>query len=80
MNDGEFSVRQYFADGDHEDVMQGVDASTAVNRAKRLIDSVGGQIGNTCRVIIIDGGDCIAFDWRFSDGIVFPPKDAIARS
>jgi hypothetical protein len=73
MTTGEFSVRQFFRHGDPEDALQQVDAPTAVYRAKMLIDSVGGQIGNTVRVVIIDGGDCIVFDWRFGDGIIFPP-------
>lgn len=73
MTAGEFSVRQYFADGDDEDVIQHVDAETAMRRVVNLTHSVGGQIGTTARVIIIDGGDCICFDWKFGLGVIFPP-------
>jgi len=26
------------------------------------------------RVIITDGGDCINFEWKKGEGIVFPPR------
>ena len=38
--------------------------------------SVGAQIGTTVRVIITDGGDCIAWEWIRGQGVVFPPEIA----
>ena len=76
MSAGEFSVYQFFPDGDYEEVLRNVDAATAVHTAKRLTDSVGGLIGTTRRVTITDGGDCVCFDWKHGEGVVFPPEAA----
>jgi hypothetical protein len=69
----EFSVYQFFRDDTWEEVLRSVDARAAVYRAKDLIDSVGGRIGTTARVVITDGGDLITFEWIHGKGIVFPP-------
>ena len=52
---------------------------TAVTTAKRLTESLGGRLGTTERVIITDGGDCIAFEWRHEEGVVFPSREEVAR-
>lgn len=70
---GEFSVYQFFNDGNYEEVSQFVDAETAVRCAKALIGSVGGRIGTTQRVIITDGVNSTNFEWTYEKGIVFPP-------
>ena len=49
-----------------------VSAEEAVKTAKHYCNSVGAQIGTTERVIITDGGDCIAFQWEHGKGITFP--------
>jgi hypothetical protein len=74
----EFSVYQYFPDESYERVKSFVSAEEAVRAAYHCATSVGAKIGTTRRVIITDGGDCIAFEWQFSpehqsfaDGIVF---------
>lgn len=76
----EFSVYQFFADGTNEAVLRFVDAETAVKRAHALCFSVGARIGNTCRVIITDGGDFTAFEWKFGEGVTFPPHHVAAAS
>lgn len=62
---GEFSVYQEFRDGSSEEVLRLVDAPTAVYRAQALTESIGGTLGNTTRVLIIDGGDYVAYEWRY---------------
>ena len=74
MSDNEFSVCQFFPNDTYEYVKRYIGAKEAVETAKRLIDSVGGRIGTTRRVIITDGGDCTVFEWRFGEGVVFPPR------
>lgn len=71
---GEFSVYQFFPDESYEEVLRFVDGRTAVEQAKRLTDSVGGRIGTTVRVIITDGGDFTVFEWKYGEGVTFPPR------
>lgn len=80
MAKGEFSVYQFFPDVKepndlYEEVLRFVDAETAMHQAVRLIMSVDGQLGTTRRVIVTDGGDCVAFEWLHGKGVVFPPRD-----
>ena len=42
--------------------------------ASHYCNSVAVKMGLVQRVIITDGGDCIAFEWKRGEGIVFPPK------
>lgn len=67
-----FSVCQFFPDGGYEYVVRRVNAETAVTKAKALTNSVGGRMGTTRRVIIVDGGDSIVFEWVYRQGITFP--------
>lgn len=52
-----------------------VSAEEAMDAVKRLTTGPGRVFMN--RVIITDGGDCIAFEWTKKDGIVFPKKESI---
>ncbi len=70
----EFSVYQFFPDGQYEEAEHFVSAATALHRAVQLATSVGGRIGTTVRVIITDGGDSIAWEWKYGEGVVFPPE------
>lgn len=72
---GEFSVWMFFPDGSYEFDRRGVDGEKAVERAKSVINSVGGRVGMLVRVIITDAGDNINFEWKFGEGVVFPPKE-----
>lgn len=71
----EFSVYQWFMDGQYESVRRFVDVQDAVRVATALSNSVGGRIGTTVRVIITDGGDCIAWEWQFGKGLIFPVQN-----
>jgi hypothetical protein len=74
MTQGEFSVCQFFADGTHEYVRRFVSAYEAVNAADHYCHSVGARMGMVRRVIITDGGDCIAFEWKHGEGVTLPHK------
>jgi len=74
MARGEFSVYQFFADDmGQEKVREFVDAEEAMTAAAHFCSSVAARMGITKRVIITDGGDCTAFEWKFGEGVVFPP-------
>jgi hypothetical protein len=70
----EFSVYQFFANKSYERVLSFVDGRTAVEQAAQLTHGVGGRLGTTRRVIITDGGDYTVFEWRFGEGVVYPPN------
>lgn len=70
----EYSVCQFFADGSYEYFQRFVTDKVAVQAAIDLARSVGAKIGTTQRVIITDGGDCIAWEWVHGKGITFPPE------
>ena len=74
---GEFSVCQFFPGGDYGYELRFVDAETAMVGAKAIIQSVGGRLGTTERVIVTDGGDCIVFEWQHGKGITFPDMQTI---
>lgn len=71
----EFSVCQFFEDGSHEYVRRYVTADEAAKAAVHYSSSVGAKLGMTQRVIITDGGDCVNWEWKFGEGVVFPPKE-----
>lgn len=74
MNDlPEFSVCQFFPNGSYEYVRRYVPVEEAVKAFHRYTTNVASKIGITKRVIITDGGDCIAMEWKTGEGIVFPP-------
>lgn len=72
----EFSVCQFFKDGSYEYVRRFVSAEEAVNAAKHYTESVGARMGMTRRVIITDGGDSTSFEWKFGEGVTYPPRVA----
>ena len=72
----EFSVCQFFEDETYEYVRRFVGPEEAVKAAHHYCNSVGAKLGTTVKVIITDGGDCIAFEWQRGKGVVFPPKEA----
>jgi hypothetical protein len=74
MTDREFSVYQFFANDTYERVRSFVGAQEAVEAARALTTSVGARIGTTRRVIITDGGDCTNFEWKFGEGVTYPPR------
>lgn len=80
MSKGEYSVYQFFPDGSYEKVREFVDAEEAVSAFNHYSTSVGARIGTTKRVIITDGGDSINMEWKFGEGITYPPKSEIASN
>jgi hypothetical protein len=74
MAEGEFSVCQFFQDDSYEYVYRMVDAKTAVEKAKFYTSNVAARIGMTKKVIITDGLDLTVFEWRYGEGVVFPPR------
>jgi hypothetical protein len=74
MSQGEFSVCQFFEDETYEYVRRYVDAEQAIVAARHYTTSVGAKLGTTRRVIITDGGDYCCFEWKFGEGVTFPPK------
>ena len=69
----EFSVYQYFVDGSCERLAHYVEIEEALRLLKHYTTSVGARIGTTRRVIMTDGGDCLAFEWLYGQGVVYPP-------
>lgn len=67
----EFSVCQFFMDGDYEYVCRFVSPEEAVEKFRFYTTNVAARIGTTVRVIITDGGDCTNAEWVFGKGIVF---------
>lgn len=74
---GEFSVVQYFVGGSYEYVRRYVTAEEAMKAVSHYTDSVAARIGVVPKVIITDGGDFVCFEWRYGEGVVFPPKEEI---
>jgi len=71
---GEFSVFQFFEDETYEKVRDHVDAEDAVRAAHHYCGSVAAKMGLTRRVIITDGGDSTTFEWKYGEGVTFPPE------
>jgi hypothetical protein len=73
MTSGEFSVCQFFPDESYEYVRRFVSAEEAIEAFKHYANSAGAKIGTTRRVIVTDGGDCINAEWKFGEGLTYPP-------
>lgn len=71
LNTERFSVYQWFTDGTYERVRHLVPLDEAVKAARHYTSSVAAQMGITIRVIITDAGDCICFEWKIEEGVVF---------
>lgn len=69
-----FSVYQFFTDGSYERVREFVSADEAMRAFKHYTSSVGAQMGMTVRVIITDSDDFTNAEWKFGEGITFPPE------
>jgi hypothetical protein len=74
MGTEEFSVCQFFDNGEQEWVRLFVSAEEAVKAACHYCTSVAAQLGFVERVIITDGGDCTVFEWQKGIGITWPEK------
>lgn len=74
MSANEFSVCQFFEDGQYEYVRRYVSAEEAVKAFKHYTQNVAVTLGVTKRVIVTDGGDQINLEWKLGEGITFPPE------
>lgn len=71
-----FDVFQFFPDGSYEQVSSRVGPMEATRRALKLTETLGAKLGTTTRIIITDSGDNINFEWKFGQGVVYPPKES----
>jgi hypothetical protein len=70
----EYSVYQFFPDGQYEKVREFVSAEEAMEAFIHYTTCVTAKIGIPCRVIITDGGDNTNMEWVYGQGIVYPPQ------
>jgi hypothetical protein len=75
-NEREFNVVQFFPDETYEYVRRNVSAEEAVEAARSYTTRPAALMGVIQRVIITDGGDSTNFEWRFGEGVVYPPRQA----
>lgn len=70
--DERFDVWQFFPDGLHERVREGVSAKEAVEAAHHYATCPAARIGIVRRVIIVGDGDDCVFEWLYGQGVTFP--------
>jgi hypothetical protein len=75
MSEELFNVCQFFEDDSYEYVRTNVPAEEAVKAAHHYCNSVGAKLGMTRRVIITDMGDCTNFEWKYGEGVTYPPRE-----
>jgi hypothetical protein len=75
MSEERFSVCQFFADGFYEYVRRDVPAEQAVKAAKHYCSSVAAQRGMVVRVIVVDQADYTNFEWKYGEGVTYPPEE-----
>ena len=67
-----FSVWQFLIDDISECVRRRVALEEALKAAEHYTQNVAAVAGITRRVIIVDAGDSIVFEWKFGEGVTFP--------
>lgn len=72
--EGEYSVCQWFPNGQYEYVRRFVGAEEALLAFRHYISSVGAKLGTTTEVRLTDGGDCTNMEWIREKGITYPPQ------
>ena len=74
----EFSVVQFFPDGQYEYLKRFVSVEEAMTTAHSYTQPKRPAVlmGVIDRVIITDGRDCICFEWKNGEGVTFPPEMA----
>jgi hypothetical protein len=75
----EFSVVVFYPDGSYEFIARFMTAAEAVPLAKQWTERPGALIGAIARIIITDGGDFAVFEWKFGEGVTYPPRHADGR-
>jgi hypothetical protein len=71
--EGEFSVFQFFPDGNHEEIRHHVSSEEATKAAMTYTTNPASKVGIVRRVIITDAGDYTVFEWKYGEGYVYPP-------
>ena len=77
MSTNEFSVWQFSTaemGNVQERVREFVSVQEAMDAFMHYTNNVATKMGFTERVIITDGGDCIAAEWVKGEGYTFPPE------
>jgi hypothetical protein len=72
QTDGEYSVCQFFTDGQYEHARRWVGGEEAVLAFRHYCTSVAARMGVTARVIVTDGGDSVIMEWHHHLGVTFP--------
>jgi len=70
--ENEFSVYWWDRDGGQHEELRFVDGERAVSACRRLTHGPASVLGFVERVIITDGGDCTAFEWNKTHGLIWP--------
>ncbi len=70
----EFSVFWWDDHGTQYEELRFVAAEAAVKRAHTLTHGPASLLGVVRRVIITDGGDCTNFEWKYGEGVTYPPR------
>jgi hypothetical protein len=71
---GEFSVCLFFLNGEYEYVRRWVSPEEAVYAFQVYTQNPASRVGVIRRVIVTDGGDCTNREWKYGEGVVFPPS------
>ncbi len=79
MAQGEFSVCQFFEDGQYEYTRRYVDIQEATDAFAHYTNNVACQMGITKRVIITDGEDCTVAEWKHGEGLFGPAKKTLKK-
>ncbi len=79
MTEEQFNVVQFFPNGDSHYERRGIGAIAAVTFAKELTERPAAVIGITRRIIITDGGDNTVFEWKYGEGVTFPPPQPVSK-
>ena len=70
----QFNVCQYYIDRTYRYVDRGMLLRPATTAFVSAINHKDARRGVVRRVIMTDGGDIIVAEWKYSEGMVFPPK------
>lgn len=74
MSDKHFSVYWWDRDGGQHRELYLAPIGQVTRAVKRLTQGPAAMVGMVSRVIITDGGDIGCFEWKYGEGITFPPK------
>jgi hypothetical protein len=70
-----FNVVQFFPDGTSEYVANSVGPEEAVKVAWSFTERPAALLGIIRRVIITGTDDATVFEWRFGEGVTYPPRE-----